>query len=137
MFSLRLGSVGRGRCPPASDALAVSRRTMWSLRLETTPLPLSHLLTDGDTRHPGALSLAWLKVRQPGGRRRPAHHELPDHLPVVLEFGAPVDEDSDCELLHEHRPPLDAADGLLWTTPHALRRRRGGDLGDPARAVGE
>ena len=57
-----------------------------------------------------------------GGAERGASHELPDHLPVVLEFAATVDPVSGRRLLLEYRPVLELLRRALYEagSDHAL-----------------
>ncbi|MFH8347824.1 nitrate reductase molybdenum cofactor assembly chaperone [Streptomyces sp. NPDC018045] len=61
--------------------------------------------TDGDTRRRGA-ALARLKGRYRADGWQPAPDELPDHLPLMLEFAARVPA-AGRGLLHEHRAALE------------------------------
>jgi nitrate reductase delta subunit len=60
--------------------------------------------TDGDTRRRGQALVRFLEVYRAHGLEFAAGGELPDHLPVVLEFTA---QTGAVELLHEHRPALE------------------------------
>ncbi|NLT56146.1 MAG: nitrate reductase molybdenum cofactor assembly chaperone [Actinomycetales bacterium] len=62
--------------------------------------------TDGETRRRG-LSLARLKELYRSHGRELDPGELPDFLPVVLEFGATVDLERGLELLSGHRAGLE------------------------------
>ncbi|OKI02132.1 nitrate reductase molybdenum cofactor assembly chaperone [Streptomyces sp. CB02923] len=61
--------------------------------------------TDGDTRRRGG-TLARLKARYRADGWQPAPDELPDHLPLMLEFAARVPA-SGRALLTEHRAALE------------------------------
>lgn len=61
--------------------------------------------TDGETRRRG-LALARLKQRYRAAGLELVGTELPDHLPVVLEFAA-ADVPRGLELLQQHRPGLE------------------------------
>ncbi|POX37277.1 nitrate reductase molybdenum cofactor assembly chaperone [Streptomyces sp. Ru73] len=61
--------------------------------------------TDGDTRRRGA-SLARLKARYRAHGWQPAEDELPDFLPLMLEFAARNAEDGTA-LLVAHRPAIE------------------------------
>ncbi|WP_255951205.1 nitrate reductase molybdenum cofactor assembly chaperone [Streptomyces odontomachi] len=61
--------------------------------------------TDGDTRRRGA-ALAALKARYRAHGWQPPEDELPDHLPLVLEFAARC-PDPGSRLLQDHRAGLE------------------------------
>ncbi|MDI2125461.1 nitrate reductase molybdenum cofactor assembly chaperone [Yinghuangia seranimata] len=62
--------------------------------------------TDGDTRRRGA-ALAGLKARYRRAGLDPDHGELPDYLPLVLEYAATADLADGLALLQEHRAGLE------------------------------
>ena len=62
--------------------------------------------TAGDTRNRGMALLHFADVYRSAGVTPPAR-ELPDHLAVLLEFAATVDESSGYGLLCRHRTPID------------------------------
>jgi nitrate reductase delta subunit len=73
--------------------------------------------TAGDTRNRGMALLAFSDMYRAAGVIPPAR-ELPDHLAVLLEFAATVDEDSGYDQLRKHRTPIDMLhDGLLRASP--------------------
>jgi nitrate reductase delta subunit len=73
--------------------------------------------TTGDTRNRGMALLAFSDMYRAAGVIPPAR-ELPDHLAVLLEFAATVDEDAGYDQLRKHRTPIDMLhDGLLRTSP--------------------
>ena len=73
--------------------------------------------TAGDTRNRGMALLAFSDMYRAAGVIPPAH-ELPDHLAVLLEFAATVDEDAGYDQLRKHRTPIDLLhDGLLRASP--------------------
>src|SRR4029077_9507783 len=73
--------------------------------------------TAGDTRNRGMALLAFAEMYRAAGVVPPAR-ELPDHLAVLLEFAATVDEDAGYEQLRRHRTPIDMLhDGLLRASP--------------------
>jgi nitrate reductase delta subunit len=73
--------------------------------------------TAGDTRNRGMALLAFSDMYRAAGVIPPAR-ELPDHLAVLLEFAATVDEDAGYEQLRRHRTPIDMLhDGLLRSSP--------------------
>ncbi|GAA3129516.1 nitrate reductase molybdenum cofactor assembly chaperone [Streptosporangium carneum] len=84
--------------------------------------------TDGDTRRRGA-SLAGIKALYRSCGWRPDDAELPDFLPLMLEFAARCPDQGE-RLLREHRAALD----LLAT---ALRKHRSpyADVVDAVRAT--
>ena len=68
--------------------------------------------TAGDTRGRGMALLEFAEAYRAAGAVPPAG-ELPDHLAVVLEFAATVDEHVGYRLLADHRTPIDLLlDGL-------------------------
>ncbi|WP_110943956.1 nitrate reductase molybdenum cofactor assembly chaperone [Streptomyces niger] len=79
--------------------------------------------SDGDTRRRGH-SLAALKARYRAHGLHPAETELPDHLPVVLEYAAHEPADGTA-LLQEHRTGLELLRLALVEagTPYALLLR--------------
>ncbi len=62
--------------------------------------------SDGDTRRRGQ-SLADLKARYRRSGFEPVQSELPDYLPLVLEYAAIADLADGLELLQEHRAGLE------------------------------
>ena len=73
--------------------------------------------TTGDTRNRGMALLAFSDMYRAAGVIPPAR-ELPDHLAVLLEFAATVDEDAGYDQLRKHRTPIDMLhDGLLRASP--------------------
>lgn len=73
--------------------------------------------TAGDTRNRGMALLAFSDLYRAGGVVPPAR-ELPDHLAVLLEFAATVDESAGFEMLSRHRTPIDMLqDGLQRVSP--------------------
>ena len=62
--------------------------------------------TAGDTRNRGVALLEFATAYRVAGVTPPAG-ELPDHLAVVLEFAATVDEAAGFALLAAHRAPID------------------------------
>jgi nitrate reductase delta subunit len=77
--------------------------------------------TDGDTRRRGEVLGAFKQVYRDSGYLVDTHGELPDFLPMVLEFTALVDPEAGHGLLVHYRPSLEMLrlglldDGL----PHA------------------
>ena len=61
--------------------------------------------TAGDTRNRGMALLAFAQAYRSAGVEPPAD-ELPDHLAVVLEFAATVDDVAGYDLLCLHRTPI-------------------------------
>ena len=77
--------------------------------------------TDGDTRRRGH-SLAGLKERyRAAGWAPPATGELPDYLPLVLEFAARCDPAEGAAILREHRAGIETLHLALTArgTPYA------------------
>ncbi|MDO5082310.1 MAG: nitrate reductase molybdenum cofactor assembly chaperone [Arachnia propionica] len=63
--------------------------------------------TDGDTRRRGEALLHFKQVYRSSGLLVDLAGELPDHLPVVLEFAAVADPGSGRRLLEEYRVSLE------------------------------
>ena len=63
--------------------------------------------TDGDTRRRGEALTAFKQVYRAGGMLVDTHGELPDYLPMVLEFAARVDLQAGRKLLSDYRPSLE------------------------------
>lgn len=72
--------------------------------------------TDGDTRRRGEALVRFKEVYRAHGLEF-EHDELPDFLPVVLEFTALTGSDA---LLREHRPALELLRFALGDDPYAL-----------------
>ncbi|OMH23276.1 nitrate reductase molybdenum cofactor assembly chaperone [Tersicoccus phoenicis] len=62
--------------------------------------------TDGDTRRRGEALAAFKEIYRSHGAELD-DGELPDYLPVVLEFAARVSPADGCELLQRYRPSLE------------------------------
>ncbi|MFS0886013.1 nitrate reductase molybdenum cofactor assembly chaperone [Aeromicrobium sp. 179-A 4D2 NHS] len=63
--------------------------------------------TEGDTRRRGEVLAAFKQVYRDSGRVVRLDGELPDHLPVVLEFAAVVDPERGTEMLQRYRASLE------------------------------
>ncbi|GAA3532279.1 hypothetical protein AFL01nite_19860 [Aeromicrobium flavum] len=63
--------------------------------------------TEGDTRRRGEVLGSFKQVYRDSGQVVRLDGELPDHLPVVLEFAAMVDPQRGTELLQEYRASLE------------------------------
>ncbi|SBS75983.1 Nitrate reductase delta subunit [uncultured Mycobacterium sp.] len=63
--------------------------------------------SDGDTRRRGEALARFKAVYRQAGAIIDTHGELPDYLPLLLEFTARVDLDAGRVLLAEYRPSLD------------------------------
>jgi nitrate reductase delta subunit len=63
--------------------------------------------TDGDTRRRGEVLGAFKQVYRRSDFLVDTHGELPDYLPMVLEFAACVDLDAGRDLLIAYRPSLE------------------------------
>ncbi|WAC56466.1 nitrate reductase molybdenum cofactor assembly chaperone [Gordonia sp. SL306] len=63
--------------------------------------------TAGDTRRRGEELGAFKRHYRDSGFLVDLRGELPDHLPIVLEFAARVDRQAGVRLLQEHRPALE------------------------------
>lgn len=80
--------------------------------VETFDLTRRHALhlsywTDGDTRRRGQVLADFKQVYRDSGWVVRLDGELPDHLPVVLEFAAVVDPAAGTDLLQRYRPSLE------------------------------
>lgn len=171
-YGARLSLVAKalGELPPAlaaplSQAVAgLSRLTAHEAAaefVETFDLRRKRALfltywTDGDTRNRGNAMLAFANAYRDCGVE-PPEDELPDHLAVVLEFGATVDVAGGLGLLARHRAPLEllrlaleempspyagAVAAVLATVPEPdpeatrLEALRLAEQGPPAESVG-
>ncbi len=63
--------------------------------------------TDGDTRRRGEVLGAFKQRYRDSGHLVDTHGELPDYLPMVLEFAATVDPQAGAELLQAYRPSIE------------------------------
>jgi len=63
--------------------------------------------TDGDTRRRGEVLGLFKNVYRGGGSLVDTHGELPDYLPMVLEYAATVDLAGGQKLLQQYRPSLE------------------------------
>ena len=63
--------------------------------------------TDGDTRRRGEVLGRFKAAYRRSGFLVDTHGELPDYLPMVLEFAARVDPEAGRELLQAYRPSLE------------------------------
>ncbi|MHA7304463.1 nitrate reductase molybdenum cofactor assembly chaperone [Arthrobacter sp. TMN-49] len=63
--------------------------------------------TDGDTRRRGEVLGAFKKVYRASDTLVDTRGELPDYLPMVLEYAATVDLTAGKELLQQYRPSLE------------------------------
>ncbi|MFE0750453.1 nitrate reductase molybdenum cofactor assembly chaperone [Gordonia sp. NPDC058843] len=63
--------------------------------------------SDGDTRRRGTTLGEFKQAYRDSGFLVDLHGELPDHLPVVLEFSARVDPARGVELLEKHRAAVE------------------------------
>lgn len=63
--------------------------------------------TDGDTRRRGEVLAAFKERYRASGFLVDTHGELPDHLPLVLEYAALADPDDGAALLQEYRASLE------------------------------
>ena len=63
--------------------------------------------TDGDTRRRGEVLARFKAAYRASGFVVDTRGELPDYLPMVLEFAARADPDAGCALLEEYRPSLE------------------------------
>lgn len=63
--------------------------------------------TDGDTRRRGTSLAEFKRLYRDGGMLVTPHGELPDHLPMVLEFSARVDLQRGLEMLEKYRAAVE------------------------------
>lgn len=82
------------------------------LYVDTFDLTRRHALhlsywTEGDTRRRGEVLGAFKQVYRESGQVVRLDGELPDHLPIVLEFAAVVDPERGTRLLQEYRASLE------------------------------
>ncbi|NUR07753.1 MAG: nitrate reductase molybdenum cofactor assembly chaperone [Nocardioidaceae bacterium] len=63
--------------------------------------------TDGDTRRRGEVLARFKSAYRASGFLVDTGGELPDHLPMVLEFAAVADPDAGMRLLEEYRPSVE------------------------------
>src|SRR6185312_3138247 len=63
--------------------------------------------TDGDTRRRGEVLAGFKQVYRDSGMLVDLHGELPDYLPMVLEFAATVDLDTGRKVLTDYRASLE------------------------------
>lgn len=63
--------------------------------------------TDGDTRRRGSTLGEFKQLYRNSGMLVNLRGELPDHLPILLEFAARVDPAAGTEMLTRHRPALE------------------------------
>ncbi|MFI9230584.1 nitrate reductase molybdenum cofactor assembly chaperone [Streptomyces rimosus] len=94
-------------CARVQDAAPLALAAQYVATFDRSPRRTLHLTyyTDGDTRRRGA-ALARLKAGYRASGWQPAPDELPDHLPVMLEFAART-PDAGRRLLAEHRAALE------------------------------
>jgi len=97
-----LGAVEYLRAIPVIDAAAKYSETFDWRRRQTMFLTY---YTAGDTRNRGMALLMFANVYRAAGVEPPTD-ELPDHLTVLLEFAAMVDEKAGYDLLCQHRTPI-------------------------------
>jgi nitrate reductase delta subunit len=78
--------------------------------------------TDGDTRRRGEVLATFKQRYRDSGFLVDTHGELPDYLPMVLEFAATVDPDAGSELLQAYRPSIELLRIALreMESPYAL-----------------
>jgi nitrate reductase delta subunit len=91
-----------------SGTLADLQRTY----VDTFDLSRKHALylsywTDGDTRRRGEVLGRFKTAYRSSGAVVDTHGELPDYLPMVLEFAARVDADAGRAILQEYRASLE------------------------------
>jgi nitrate reductase molybdenum cofactor assembly chaperone NarJ/NarW len=80
--------------------------------VETFDLSRRHALylsywTDGDTRRRGEVLARFKAAYRSSGFLVDPRHELPDYLPLVLEYAAVADPQRGADLLTEYRPSLE------------------------------
>lgn len=108
---------------PSSEPVALLRRTLDHLAhgteaglareyIDMFDLSRRHTLyltywTDGDTRRRGTSLGEFKRLYRDGGMLVNPHGELPDHLPMVLEFSARVNLQRGMEMLENYRAALE------------------------------
>ncbi|MEU6963271.1 nitrate reductase molybdenum cofactor assembly chaperone [Streptomyces chrestomyceticus] len=94
-------------CTRVQDVPTLALAAQYVTAFDRSPRRTLHLTyyTDGDTRRRGA-TLARIKARYRAEGWQPTPDELPDHLPLMLEFAARVPA-AGRALLHEHRAALE------------------------------
>ena len=97
-----LGMAQQLRALPVITAAAAYSETFDWRRRQTMFLTY---YTAGDTRNRGMALLTFANVYRSAGVEPPTG-ELPDHLTVLLEFAATVDERAGYDLLCQHRTPI-------------------------------
>jgi nitrate reductase delta subunit len=77
--------------------------------------------TDGDTRRRGEVLARFKQRYRASGFLVDTHGELPDYLPLVLEYAALADPDDGLAMLQEYRPSLELLKFALLEagTPYA------------------
>lgn len=80
--------------------------------VDTFDLSRKHALylsywTDGDTRRRGEVLGRFKTAYRRSGAVVDTHGELPDYLPMVLEFAARVDAEAGCTILQDYRASLE------------------------------
>lgn len=80
--------------------------------VDTFDLSRKHALylsywTDGDTRRRGEVLGRFKTAYRRSGAVVDTHGELPDYLPMVLEFAARVDAEAGCAILQDYRASLE------------------------------
>jgi nitrate reductase delta subunit len=114
------GAVAEQPPTPPSARLArllahLGSQTLDSLQrqyVETFDLSRRHALylsywTDGDTRRRGEVLARFKAAYRSSGLLVDPRHELPDYLPLVLEYAAVADPRAGAGLLAEYRPSLE------------------------------
>lgn len=96
----------------AADLASRSLAELQHSYVETFDFSAKHALylsywSDGDTRRRGEVLARFKAVYRRAGAVIDTHGELPDFLPLVLEFAARVDLDAGRVLLTEYRPSLE------------------------------
>lgn len=134
-----LGTIARAlHEQPATDAVerllgfvdGTRERALSALQeeyVEVFDLSRKHALylsywTDGDTRRRGEVLGTFKQRYRDSGHLVDTRGELPDYLPMVLEFAATVDEEAGTQLLQAYRPSVELLRIALreMESPYAL-----------------
>ena len=90
--------------------------------------------TDGDTRRRGETLMTIKQRYRRSGFLVDTHGELPDYLPLILEYAARVDPRDGAALLQDFRRSLELLRLALVDKAHPVRRRGRPRCAPPCRA---
>ena len=125
------------RCStPSSRATSVELQEEYVDTFDVTRKCSLHLtyFTQGDTRKRGVALVEFKQAYRKAGVEFDTDAELPDHLCVVLEFGAVQDWATAWHLLIRHRVGIEVLRAGLAQRELTVAARRPGAALDPARA---